>query len=343
VRNLTRGNPCKAPGVGALIALAALVFTLPSATVMAQTGYKYRDANGQWVFTDQAPASGAANDSFSLGPKDSTLHLAVDRNDEGESTQLIAINECLCVVTFKVAIIESGVAAIPDGAKYLATLEPGTRQILVRGTRAGTAKAVLNYFWMAVLGSPDAVHNPPRPYRVPFGVGSTYLISQAFPSRITHTTPDSEYAVDIALPDGTPIYAAREGTVINARHDSFRGAAAPVMLDQANVIEILHDDGTIGLYAPLALGFDPRANRRARSARAVHCQLRQHWFYVRATLAFRRPQKCGRGECIRPDRIRGNRRRCPDTHDSNAVDGVLELTAVARNLALLVRRVVSGC
>ena len=218
---------------------------------MAQTGYKYRDTNGQWVFTDQAPAPGAANDSFSLGPKDSALHLAVDRNDEAESTQLIAINECLCVVTFKVAIIESGVAAIPDGAKYLATLEPGTRQILVRGTRTGTAKAVLNYLWMATLGSPDAVHNPPRPYRVPFGVGSTYLISQAFPSRITHTTPDSEYAVDIALPDGTPIYAAREGTVINARHDSFRGAAAAVMLDQANVIEILHSDGTIGIYAHL--------------------------------------------------------------------------------------------
>jgi murein DD-endopeptidase MepM/ murein hydrolase activator NlpD len=252
VRNLiTRGNPRKAPCAGALIALAALVLTLPSATVMAQTGYKYRDANGQWVFTDRAPASGSANDSFSLGPKDSTLHLTVDRNDEAESTQLIAINECLCVVTFKVAIIESGVAAIPDGAKYLATLGPGTRQILVRGTRAGTAKAVLNYAWMAVLGSPDAVHNPSRPYRVPFGVGSTYLISQAFPSRITHTTPDSEYAVDIALPDGTPIYAAREGTVINARHDSFRGATAPVMLDQANVIEILHDDGTIGLYAHL--------------------------------------------------------------------------------------------
>jgi murein DD-endopeptidase MepM/ murein hydrolase activator NlpD len=237
--------------VGALIALATLVLTLPSATVMAQTGYKYRDANGQWVFTDQAPASGAANDSFSLGPKESSLHLAVDRNDEGESTQLIAINDCLCVVTFQVAIIESGVAAIPGGAKYHATLEPGTRQTVVQGTRTGAAKAALRYVWMAALGSPDAVHSPPRPYRVPFGVGSTYLISQAFPSRITHTTPDSQYAVDIALPDGTPIYAAREGTVINARHDSFRGAAAPVMLDQANVIEILHSDGTIGLYAHL--------------------------------------------------------------------------------------------
>jgi murein DD-endopeptidase MepM/ murein hydrolase activator NlpD len=39
--------------------------------------------------------------------------------------------------------------------------------------------------------------------------------------------------------------------VINARHDFFRNAAASVMLDQANVIEILHDDGTIALYAHL--------------------------------------------------------------------------------------------
>jgi murein DD-endopeptidase MepM/ murein hydrolase activator NlpD len=57
--------------------------------------------------------------------------------------------------------------------------------------------------------------------------------------------------VDIALPDGTPIYSAREGTVINARHDFFRDAMAPVMLDQANVVEILHSDGTIALYAHL--------------------------------------------------------------------------------------------
>ena len=251
MRNVTRRNPGKAPCAGALVALTALALTLPSATVMAQTGYRYRDANGQWVFTDRAPASGTANDSFSLGPKDSTLHLAVDRSDDAESTQLTAINACLCVVTFEVSIIESGIAAIPEGTGYRATLEPGTRQILVRGTRTGTAQAGLRYAWRAALGSPDAVHNPTRPYRVPFGVGSTYPVSQAFPTRITHTTPDSQYAVDIALPDGTPIYAAREGTVINARHDSFRGAAAAVMMDQANVIEILHSDGTIGLYAHL--------------------------------------------------------------------------------------------
>ena len=235
---------------GALQALLALVLASLSTSPAAQTAYKYRDSSGQWVFTDQAPAADARSESFNVEHENDALHLSVDRHDDGGSMQLIAVNDCLCVVTFQVLIRQSGIAAIPTGADYRATLAPGTRQTLVQAD-TGSAKAGLGYVWKAALGSPDAVHKPPRPYRVPFDVGSTFVISQAYPSRITHTTPDSQYAVDIALPDGTPVYAAREGTVINARHDFFRGAAAPVMLDQANLIEVLHDDGTIGLYAHL--------------------------------------------------------------------------------------------
>jgi murein DD-endopeptidase MepM/ murein hydrolase activator NlpD len=76
-------------------------------------------------------------------------------------------------------------------------------------------------------------------------------VSQAYPDHITHVTPDSLYAVDIALPDGTAVYAARAGTVINVRHDGFRGGTVSVMSDQANLIEILHDDGTIAVYGHL--------------------------------------------------------------------------------------------
>jgi len=233
------------------VAVLAVLALVHGALLTAQTVYRYRDANGQWVFTDQAGDSAAAVASPSRGRENSTLHVAVDRIDDAESTQLIAINDCLCIVTFQVSITHSGFAAIRNDADYRATLQPGTRQTLVRATSTGTEKADLQYVWRAGLGSPEAVHNPPRPYRVPFGVGSTYLVSQAYPSRITHTTADSQYAVDIALPDGTPVYSAREGTVINARHDSFHSAIAPVMIDQANLIEILHDDGTIALYAHL--------------------------------------------------------------------------------------------
>ncbi|HME38951.1 MAG TPA: M23 family metallopeptidase [Steroidobacteraceae bacterium] len=235
---------------GAWAELIALALALSSATLPAQTAYKYRDSSGQWVFTDQAPAAAARSDSFSVGHENDALHLSVDRSDAGGSTQLIAVNDCLCVVTFEIAIQQSDIAAIPNGTGYRATLPPGTRQIMAQAD-TGSTKAGLRYVWRAALGSPDAVHKPSRPYRVPFDVGSSYVVSQAYPSQITHTTPDSQYAVDIALPDGTPVYAAREGTVINARHDFFRGATAPVMFDQANVIEILHDDGTIGLYAHL--------------------------------------------------------------------------------------------
>ena len=231
-------------------ALTVVMLAGLSGWLSAQSAYKYRDSNGQWVFTDQAPAAEARSESFSVEHENDALHLSVERSDEGGSMRLIAVNDCLCVVTFEILIRQSGIAAISAGADYRATLAPGSRQTMVQADTGG-AKAALGFMWRAALGSPDAVHKPPRPYRVPFDVGSTYVISQAYPSRFTHTTPDSQYAVDIALPDGTPVYSAREGTVINARHDFFRGAADPVMMDQANVIEILHDDGTIGIYAHL--------------------------------------------------------------------------------------------
>ena len=232
-------------------ALFVLILALPGTMLMAQTVHKYRDSNGQWVFTDQATPSAESGESFSLGHENHTLHLSVDRNDDAQSTQLIAVNDCLCVATFQVSIVHSGFADIANGSNYQATLAPGMRQTLVRVTRTRGEDPELGFVWKVALGSPDAVHNPALPYRVPFGVGSTFQISQAYPVRITHSTADSQYAVDIALPDGTPIYAAREGLVINTRHDSYRGALAPVMLDQANFIQILHNDGTIAVYAHL--------------------------------------------------------------------------------------------
>ena len=234
----------------AVLAAIGLLLAFPS-LVPAQTAYKYRDANGQWVFTDQAPEGGAQGDPINVGRAKSTLHVAVERGEDEHTTRLIAVNDCLCVATFQAAIVHAGVAGIQDGAVYRATVQPGGRETLIQMPRAPSGDDGLKFTWSAALGAPGALHDAPQPYRVPFAVGSTYHVSQAYPSRITHTTPDSVYALDIALPDGTPIYAAREGTVINARHDYFRTATDSVMLDQANVIAILHDDGTIAIYAHL--------------------------------------------------------------------------------------------
>jgi murein DD-endopeptidase MepM/ murein hydrolase activator NlpD len=217
----------------------------------AQTAYKYRDASGQWVFTDNAPPAAAKLDSFSLNRQSETLQNTIERTDIGRSTRFTAINTCLCVATFLEKIVHSDDPDIPNGTEYRKILQPQSRELLVRVENAGAGKSNLQYMWTIALGSPDAKHQPPGPYRAPFAVGSTYMITQAYPSAFTHTAPDSQYAVDFGLPDGTPVYAAREGVVINVRHDAFRGGASPAMMDQANVVDILHDDGTIAMYAHL--------------------------------------------------------------------------------------------
>jgi murein DD-endopeptidase MepM/ murein hydrolase activator NlpD len=180
-----------------------------------------------------------------------TPRIAVDRTGDAEHLQFEAVNECLCAVEFELRILEAHNLDIPGNAVYRYTLQAQSRQQLVQLTHDGAGAPDFRYTWKAILGMPGAQHVPHEPYRAPFAIGASYLISQAFPTRITHDTPEAQYAVDIALPDGTPVYAARKGTVINLRHDSFRGAATPLLLDQANMVEILHDDGTIGVYAHL--------------------------------------------------------------------------------------------
>jgi murein DD-endopeptidase MepM/ murein hydrolase activator NlpD len=229
----------------------AVTLMLYSAAPFSQTAYKYKDANGQWIFTDKAPPSAAHDDSISLGHRNESLNVTIARTNSGTTTRLTAINDCLCVATYEARIQHSDDPNIPNDSLYRAILQPHTQELMVSIGNAGVAAKDFKYQWAIVLGSPQAQHRPPRPYRAPFAVGATFVISQAYPSQFTHTSPDSQYAVDIALPDGTQVYAAREGTVINVRHDAFRGGVSAAMMDQANVIEILHDDGTIAMYAHL--------------------------------------------------------------------------------------------
>jgi murein DD-endopeptidase MepM/ murein hydrolase activator NlpD len=233
------------------VTAAALLLGMPGAPLSAQSAVKYRDAEGHWIFTDQATSIvAAAGEPISMSHEAAALHITVTRQETPALIRLVATNGCACSITVRASVAESNLGGVPTGSVYELTLEPGETRTLLQAS-GGDAPRVLRYRWAAVLGSPRAVHQPPRPYRAPFALGASFMVSQAFPAHVTHTTPDSRYAVDIALPDGTPIYAAREGMVINVRHDSFVGAADPSLLDQANVVEILHDDGTIACYAHL--------------------------------------------------------------------------------------------
>jgi murein DD-endopeptidase MepM/ murein hydrolase activator NlpD len=119
-------------------------------------------------------------------------------------------------------------------------------RLSVRDRRLGWRYATS---WSYRRGAYTAKHSPDAMYRVPWMDGSTFRIGQA-PGGVmtTHTTAASREAVDITMPEGTPIVAARGGTVIQVAADFTAGGEDPALRDKGNVVRVLHDDGTIGDY-----------------------------------------------------------------------------------------------
>ena len=73
-----------------------------------------------------------------------------------------------------------------------------------------------------------------------------YRITQGYNGSYSHNTPQSRYAIDISVPEGTPVYAARSGKVISLRGGEGNGESI-----SGNYIRVLHDDGTFSSYLHL--------------------------------------------------------------------------------------------
>lgn len=91
--------------------------------------------------------------------------------------------------------------------------------------------------------------------KLPFTCGSTYTCSNGnFTS--SHTGKDA-YAYDFAMPVGTKVRAMRGGSVLRVRKVSSPGSACyngggSSCANLANTVEVLHADGTVGLYMHLS-------------------------------------------------------------------------------------------
>ncbi len=80
-------------------------------------------------------------------------------------------------------------------------------------------------------------------YAPPFQKGKRFLVVQGFNGNYSHNTPIARYAVDLALPEGEDVCAARAGTVI----DLYDGNETK----KSHFVYIQHNDGSIGDYEHL--------------------------------------------------------------------------------------------
>lgn len=98
------------------------------------------------------------------------------------------------------------------------------------------------------LGNPAQRHNAFR-YPLPWR-GGPFRLTQGANGRYSHFGPKGRYAMDIAMPEGTPIIASRAGIVIKTENSQSGRGTHPA----GNFVRILHDDGTMGVYLHLMRG-----------------------------------------------------------------------------------------
>jgi murein DD-endopeptidase MepM/ murein hydrolase activator NlpD len=114
-------------------------------------------------------------------------------------------------------------------------------------TRAGQPLAYLPKFEYS-LGDPAGAavaYRYPYPWR-----GGPFRVSQGAEGQYSHFGPRNRYAIDIAMPEGTPIIAARGGIVVKTENGQTGRGTDP----SGNFVRVLHDDGTMGVYLHLQKG-----------------------------------------------------------------------------------------
>lgn len=99
-----------------------------------------------------------------------------------------------------------------------------------------------------------AAHNSDCIYQLPYKTNTEHRVIQSYDGKYSHQAP-LQYALDFEMGIGTKIYAARAGTVIG-RNSTFpsQGSKNKSELSNANFIQIMHKDNTIGFYAHLKQG-----------------------------------------------------------------------------------------
>ncbi|HEY5624787.1 MAG TPA: M23 family metallopeptidase [Gammaproteobacteria bacterium] len=224
-----------------------------AASSHAQQLYKYQDENGVWIFTDRQPPATQDYAVETLQTAREAPEVTVAQHEAREGLSLVASSTYAGPVqlAYQLSELENVAAGTPIDGR--AVLPPHSQIVLLTVARADDAQRMsFEYRYQYLPGDPAAQHQPSEPYRLPYSAAASYYVSQADPDRATHQDPSSHFAIDFAMPIGTPVYAARGGVVIDVASNFYQsGTDAQADRPRANFVRILHDDGTMAVYAHL--------------------------------------------------------------------------------------------
>ena len=177
--------------------------------------------------------------------------VTVESLKEGNTHRVIARNGGRAPIQLTFSLASSTNLRSSRAWPFVVVLHPGQTDEMVR-VRPGDERQGYNfsYRYAVLLGDPRARPDPNARYRMPFANGLGFRVSQAPGGPlITHNDVQSANAIDIVMPEGTPIVAARAGFVIEIHEKSETRAD---LAGRGNFVRIFHDDATWADYAHLS-------------------------------------------------------------------------------------------
>lgn len=229
-----------------------MALLLVSTTGIAKKLYKYQDESG-WHYTDQPPNTDKPVEIRQLKVS-GKQRVWLEKSGDPGNPDFFVINQYPGPIEVAVNWGEhDNVTASPD-LPHNFVVAPGTSSTLFKvipSIPGQATKFSLEYRY--IVGSPINNYVSNTLYLPPIAPGIRFQITQAFGGEFSHNDAQNQYAVDIMMPVNTPIYAARGGIVLDVDNDYFESGTKQTLASKANSIRILHDDGSMSVYAHLAV------------------------------------------------------------------------------------------
>jgi murein DD-endopeptidase MepM/ murein hydrolase activator NlpD len=233
------------------VRLAACAFLLLTAAApQAKKIYKFTDEAGVTHFTDQPPQTDRPVQETRVKVDETPMvQLRVEGSDSRRQARVF--NHFAGPAQVELSVGDVRNIATDPPLPLTVVMRAREERVLANLQQADLAQpAGFELALRAIPGSPDAQHDDSE-YQWPLG-DQPARIHQGFDGAFSHTSEESRYAIDAAADEGTPVLAAREGIVMEVQDDYYgAGLDKEKFATRANVVRILHRDGSMAIYAHL--------------------------------------------------------------------------------------------
>jgi murein DD-endopeptidase MepM/ murein hydrolase activator NlpD len=249
------------------IAVLLLAFS-PAATPQV---YRWVDAHGVAHYTDAPPPSPKIQSQvLTFHNQTPTQIIQMRMEQQGTQNLAWADNRLAGPVEVELSYANANNIVADPPLPLHAVLPAGGSQMLSRFDLA-TARPE-GSFELNITALPGDPNSKPEDvvYQLPVDT-KDWRIDQGWGGRFSHQDKENFYAVDFHVEIGTPILAARDGVVMQVE-SNFTGAGLnrEKYGARANLVRILHDDGSMAVYAHLrAAGVWVRQGQRVHAGQKI--------------------------------------------------------------------------